>query len=378
MERSFDVIVVGLGVMGGATAYHLARRGVRVLGLDRFWPPHWLGSSHGRSRIIREAYFEHPAYVPLVRRAYELWAELEAESGRKLFLQTGGLMVGPADGELVTGSLLSARTHGLAHELIDAAEIQNRFPALHPDPEMLGVWEPRAGVLFPEVCVGALISLARRHGADLKFGQEVTGWQADGSGVQVQTRTGRYRAGRLVVAAGPWASRLVPELPVRVERQVMLWFEPRANPQNFRPNRLPLFLIEHAPGRHFYGIPDLGDGVKTARHHEGEIVDPDLVDREVREPEVEAVRELLRRYLPDADGLLQTAAVCLYTNAPDYHFIIDFHPAHPQVLILSPCSGHGFKFGPAIGEAAADLLTSGKAGLDVAFFSLGRFGRVAG
>lgn len=378
MERSYDVIVVGLGIMGSATAYHLARRGLRVLGIERFWPPHWLGSSHGRSRIIREAYYEHPAYVPLVRRAYELWAEVESEAGRRLFLQTGGLTVGPAGGELVQGSLLSARTHGLTHEVLTADEVRRRFPALRPDPEMSAVWEPRAGVLFPEACVTALLGLARRHGAELKFGQEVTGWEADGLGVQVQTRMGTYRAERLVIAAGAWVTRLVPDLPVQVERQVMVWFQPRSNPHHFRPDQLPVFILEYAPGKHFYGLPDLGEGVKTARHHDGETVDPDLVDREVREADVEAVRELLRRYVPAADGPVLTAAVCLYTNAPDHHFIVDFHPAHPEVLILSPCSGHGFKFGPAIGELAADLITTGRPRVEVGFFGLGRLGQAAG
>jgi sarcosine oxidase len=378
MEKSFDVIIVGLGVMGSATAYHLARRGVRVLGLERFWPPHWLGSSHGRSRIIREAYYEHPTYVPLVRRAYELWAEVESEAGRRLFLQTGGLTVGPAGSELVQGSLLSARSHGIAHEVLSADEVRRRFPALNPDPQMVAVWEERAGVLFPEMCVASLLGLARRHGAELKFGQEVTGWEADGLGVQVQTRMGTYRAARLVIAAGAWVTSLVPDLPIQVERQAMVWFQPRANPHHFRPGQLPVFILEYAPGKHFYGLPDLGAGVKTARHHGGETVDPDLVDREVREADIEALRELLRRYVPAADGPVLTAAVCLYTNAPDYHFIIDFHPAHPEVLILSPCSGHGFKFGPAVGEIAADLITTGQTRVDVGFFGLGRLGQVAG
>jgi len=378
MNGSFEVVVVGLGIMGSATAYHLGRRGVRVLGLDWLRPPHWVGSSHGRSRIIREAYYEHPVYVPLVRRAYELWAELEAESGRRLFLQTGGLNLGPPTGELVSGSLLSARTHGLAHEILSAEEVRTRFPALRPDPEMVGVWEPRAGVLFPEAAVDTLLGLARRHGARLRFGERVIDWQVDGSGVRVRSDAAEYRAGRLVIAAGPWAPKLLPNLPLQVERQVMFWFGPRANPEQFRPGRMPVFIVEYAPGAHFYGIPDLGEGVKSARHHGGEVVDPDSVDREVKEPEVEAVRELLRRYLPDADGPLQLAAVCLYTNTPDRHFLIDFHPAYPQVLILSPCSGHGFKFGPVIGEVAADLVTAGRSPHDVGFFGLSRLGRVPG
>ncbi|TMQ74118.1 MAG: N-methyl-L-tryptophan oxidase [Candidatus Eisenbacteria bacterium] len=375
METTFDVIVVGLGAMGSAAAYHLARQGRRVLGLDRFSPPHALGSSHGQTRIIREAYFEDPRYVPLVQRAYELWTALEREAERRLLLETGGLMIGRPDSTVVRGARRSAETHGLRHELLAAAEVRRRFPALRPDDDMVAVWEPRAGILIPEACVAAHLAMARRHGATLRVDEPVLRWEPDGGGVRVASAQGVYAAGQLVLSAGSWLTSLLPDLalPLTVERQPLYWFEACRNAASFTPERLPIHLWEHAPQRYLYGFPDLGDGVKVARHHEGRLTDPDAVDREVHAEEVEAMRGLVRRYVPDADGPLRSAAVCLYTNTPDDHFLIDRHPAHEQVVVASPCSGHGFKFASAIGEALAELLSEGRTRLDLSLFEQ-RFG----
>lgn len=374
MNRSFDVVIVGLGAMGSAAAYHLARRGQRVLGLDRFTPPHCFGSSHGQTRFIREAYFEHPLYVPLVQRAYERWSELEQEVGRPLLRQTGGLMIGHPDGVLVTGAQHSAQVHHLPHEVLTATEVRRRFPAFHPADEMVAVWEPRAGILFAEACIEAHLEMARRHGAVLQFEEPVTRWEVDTEGIQVITPKGRYQARWLLLTAGAWISRLVPDLalPLTVERQVLFWFELAAHSEHFEPNRCPIYMWEYAADRFFYGFPNLGEGVKVARHHEGEATDPDSVRREVGPEEVEAMRALLRRFLPDVVGPLRATAVCLYTNTPDYHFLIDAHPAYPQVLIVSPCSGHGFKFAGAIGEILAELLTEGRTSFDLGFFRLER------
>jgi len=375
VETTFDVIVVGLGAMGSAAAYHLARQGRRVLGLDRFSPPHALGSSHGQTRIIREAYFEDPRYVPLVQRAYELWTALEREAERRLLLETGGLMIGRPDSTVVRGARRSAETHGLRHELLAAAEVRRRFPALRPDDDMVAVWEPRAGILIPEACVAAHLAMARRHGATLRVNEPVLRWEPDGGGVRVASAQGVYAAGQLVLSAGSWLTSLLPDLalPLTVERQPLYWFEACRNAASFTPERLPIHLWEHAPQRYLYGFPDLGDGVKVARHHEGRLTDPDAVDREVHAEEVEAMRGLVRRYVPDADGPLRSAAVCLYTNTPDDHFLIDRHPAHEQVVVASPCSGHGFKFASAIGEALAELLSEGRTRLDLSLFEQ-RFG----
>jgi sarcosine oxidase len=374
--QSFEVIIAGLGAMGSAAAYHLARRGRRVLGLDRFTPPHSLGSSHGQTRIIREAYFEHPLYVPLVQRAYELWAELEQAYGRTLLRQTGGLMIGAMDGTLVSGARRSAQLHKLPHDLLSADEIRARFPALHPTDDRVAVWEPHAGILSPEICIEAHLELARRQGAKIYFEEPIRSWQTDGAGVEVKTSNATYRADLLLLAAGPWIKNLLPELslPLIVERQTICWFEPTANAGYFHPDRCPINLWEYAPDRFFYGFPDLGQGVKAALHHEGEITEPETVRRTVESEEVEQIRTFLRRFLPDANGELRHSEVCLYTNTPDSHFLIDFHPHHAQVLIASPCSGHGFKFSSVLGEILAQLCLEGRSSFDLRPFRLGRLG----
>jgi sarcosine oxidase len=371
----YDVIVAGLGAMGSAAVYRLAANGRRVLGLDRFRPPHDLGSSHGRTRIIREAYFEHTLYVPLVQRAYELWADLEEKSGRELLLQTGGLMIGPRDGVLVTGARQSAEDHKLAYKILSASELRLGFPACQPTEGLVAVWEPRAGILFPELAVQSHLELAARSGATLRFNQPVVSWEPRGSGVRVVTGSGTYRAKQLLLSAGAWIGSLLPDLklPLSVERQVLCWFEPASHPDLFRPERCPIFIWEYAPSRFFYGFPDLGDGVKAAIHHDGKTTQPELIDREVREQDTQAVREVLERFLPRAAGRLLSAAVCMYTNSPDAHFIFGRHRACPQVLIASPCSGHGFKFSPVIGEMAALLLADQVPPFDLSLFNPERF-----
>ena len=376
----YDVIVLGLGAMGSAAACHLARRGARVLGLDRFAPPHSNGSSSGKSRIIREAYFEHPAYVPMVQRAYTLWEALERDSGRRLMLETGGLMIGPPEGTLVTGALLSARTHGLQHELMNAGELKRRYPELRPDAETVAVWEPRAGVLFPEDCVAAHLEQAARAGARLEPNEPALSWSAGAEGVEVRTAKGRHAAGKLLIACGAWSTGLLPELglPLVAQRQVQLWFDPLqgglpGHAGAFAPDRFPVFIWEDEPGRFIYGFPELGDGVKVARHHEGAEVDPDDVPREVTDDDVRPIRAVLARLIPGANGRLRDSAVCLYTNAPDSHFVLDFHPDHANVLIASPCSGHGFKFASTLGETMTDLLLGAPPRFDLGLFRLDRF-----
>jgi sarcosine oxidase len=374
INDSFDVIVVGLGAMGSAAVYQLVRRGVRTLGLDRFRPPHIWGSSHSQSRIIRQAYHEHPAYVPLVQRAYASWTELERESGQTLFRQTGGLMIGPPGGELVDGALKSVGTYDLPHELLSAADVRGRYPIFSTPDHFVALWEPRAGVLFPEACIGAQLELARQRGALLHYEEPVVDWCVDSQTVYVTTPEGHYQARQLVLSAGAWLARLVSDLrlPLVVERQVLYWFEPVANQAAFQPENCPVYLWEYKPGCIFYGFPDLGTGVKVALHHQGEPADPDTLDRTVGASEQAGIRGLLERYLPDANGQLVQTSVCMYTNAPDHHFIIDSHPAYGQVLIASPCSGHGFKFSAAIGEIIAELLTSKTSPFDLNLFRLER------
>jgi sarcosine oxidase len=371
----FDAIVVGLGAMGSSSAYHLSRRHSTVLGLDLFTPPHSFGSSHGKSRIIREAYFENPLYVPLVQRAYRAWADLEAASGRQLLTRTGGLMMGAPDGAVVSGARASAVAHGLSFSELTARELRLRAPAWHPDEQHVAIWEPRAGILAPEAIIEEQLRLARGHGADLRFDEPVLSWRATASGVEVATARDTHRAARLVISAGAWTHALVPdlELPLTVERNVVYWFTPAAPTRAFDQERFPIFIHEYAPGLVWYGFPDLGDGVKLALHHQGETTTADSVRRTVSDEELAIMRSLARRYLPEADGPLRDFAVCLYTNTPDGHFVLGMHPAHPAVIVASPCSGHGFKFSSAIGEIVADLVLEGHTGFDLAPFGVGRF-----
>jgi sarcosine oxidase len=370
----YDVGIIGLGAMGSAAAYHCARRGALVIGFDRFAPPHALGSSHGESRIIREAYFENPRYVPLVQRAYRLWHELEARTGQTLLRETGGLMIGPADGVLVRGARESAEIHGLPYRMLDAREIRARFPSLAPRDDMVGVWEPRAGVLFPERCVRAHLEEARASGVELRMDEPVSRWSATDGGFTIETPRGHERARRLVLATNAWLERLLPgvTLPLTVARQPLFWFEPAAHAE--RLAELPIHLWEPEPDRFFYGFPAIDGRIKVATHGLGVTTDPDTVDRTVRDDEVEAMRARLATYLPDANGRFDRAAVCLYANTPDGHFVIDRHPDHADVLVLSVCSGHGFKFSPAIGDLAADLLLEGATDFDLEPFRLARFG----
>ena len=371
---TYDVIVAGLGAMGSAAVEALAARGARVLGIERWRTPHTLGSTHGRTRIIREAYFEHPLYVPLVRRAYERWDALAARARRQLFVRTGGLMIGPPDGTLVPGALRSAREHGVAHRLLDRAAMAREYPAFRLAAHWTALLEERAGLLLPEACVQACLALAAADGAELHADERVLEWGAASGVVSVVTPRGRYRTRRLVLAAGPWMPELVGRaVPLEVERQTFHWFAPRADAAAFGPERCPIALWEHKPGGLLATFTDLGDGVKVGVHHEGEITTPDSVRRTTTDDEDDAVRALLERVLPDAAGALREKRVCLYTDTPDRDFVIDLHPAHPEVVVLSPCSGHGFKFASAIGELAADLALEGGSRFDLAPFRIARF-----
>lgn len=377
MTRLFDVAVAGLGAMGGCATYALARRGRSVIGFDRFNPPHAFGSTPGTTRVIREAYYEHPQYVPLVQRAYDCWSEAEALTGETLWIKTGGLMIGDPNGILVAGARTSATQYGLPYEELSASDIQRRFPLFRPASWMGGIWEPRAGLLFPDRCIAAYLELARRHGASLHVDEPVVRWSADGEGVRIVTARGEYVAEQLVLACGAWMPTMLDAstVPLEVERTVQHWFAPAANADQFRPDRFPVFLFEYEPPNSlFYGFPDTGDGVKVARHHQGRVTTADTIDREVQPFEVERMRELVREFLPDADGPLLRSAVCMYTNTPDHDFIIDRHPQHSNVIIVSPCSGHGFKFSSAIGEVVAELAIDGHTTFDLAPFSVSRFG----
>lgn len=360
--------------MGSATAYHLAQRGQRVLGLDRWSPGHPFGSSHGDSRIIREIYFEHPLYVPIVRRAYELWRELEARSGRALLQTIGGLMIGPPDGEVVTGTLASAAAWRMPHDVFSADDVSRRWPAFRLAEGDVAVLDRRAGVLAPEECNGAHLDLAASAGATLHVDEPALSWTPDGDGVRVTTGRGTYLAGRLALCAGARTQALLPDLPLplEVERQTLFWFDVPASDARFSADACPIWAYEFTRGRICYGFPRMPRGVKAAVMHGGEpCASADDVRRTVDPAEVEPLRHELRKVLPDlAAAPVADSAVCLFTNMPDGHFLIDAHPRYQQVLISSPCSGHGFKFASAIGEIQADLLTTGESRFDLGAFRL--------
>lgn len=370
----FEVAIAGLGAMGSSAAWQLAARGQRVIGFDRFHPPHAMGSSTGRSRIIREAYWEGPAYVPLVRRAYELWSELEAASGRTLLRATGGLVIGPEDGALVSGAIQSARLHHVPYEELTAAEVRRRFPALQPDDSLVGVLESHAGVLAPEDAIEAMLAEATRSGAALRYNEPVLSWGPAGDGVVVRTVHGEYTARRLVLAAGAWMAGDLTGLilPLTVQRQVMFWVRPSGDRTTFLPAQLPVWLWETRTGETWYGFPDLGDGPKVARHYGGDATSADAVDRTVTEADSAPVVSFLKSAIPGLDGPVTDARVCMYTNTPDEHFLLDRHPDCPAVLIASPCSGHGFKFAPTIGEILADLAMDLPAAFDLSPFGVQR------
>ena len=367
----FDTIVVGLGAVGSAAVYHLAQRGQRVLGLDRFAPPHTLGSTHGGSRIIRKAYFEGQHYLSLLERAYVLWHDLEAASGQSLLNLCGCLNVGAPESEIINESRRSAEVIGAAYEVLSPEVVRRRFPAFHlPDGEV-AVFDAEAGLLNPEGCIEAHLDQARRHGATLHFDEPALGWQPDGNGVAVTTAQATYRAGRLVLAAGGWIKDLLAtlKLSLSVERVTNAWFQPRANPAHFDPSRCPVYIWEYDADLYFYGFPNLGPGVKAGLHYEGAVVDhPDAVARTVSEADSAAVGAVLGRLLPDAVGSLNDAAVCFYTNTPDKHYLIDQHPEHPHVVFASSCSGHGFKASNAVGEALVDLVMGRDLKVDIEAF----------
>lgn len=368
---SWDVIVVGVGGVGSQVLAALADKGVRALGLDRFAPPHDRGSTHGETRIIRLAYMEHPDYVPLLRRAYDGWAALEARSGQRLYEPCGLLQVGPPEGAVVRGVLESARIHGLEVDALDAAEARRRFPAFHVPDEMAAVFEQRAGYLWVERCVEAALGVARAGGAEVEAGVTVLGWREDGDGVVVETSAGPRRAARLVVCPGAWAPELLSALgvPFVVRRKPLSWFAAAPEPRG------PTWLYETPEGV-YYGFPSLpGSGLKAACHSGGDVVSDALaVDRTIYPEDHAPVARFMATYRPPhARAPVTRGAVCMYTLTPDEHFVVDHHPGSPRVVVVAGLSGHGFKLTSALGAIAAELALDGHTPSPVGFLSAARF-----
>lgn len=380
-SSTYDAIVAGVGSVGSAACYHLARRGARVLGIERFTIPHTRGSHHGHSRMIRQAYYEHPDYVPLLRRAYQLWEALQADAAATQFFHiTGGLYLGPEDGAIVAGSQRAAREHALDHSMLTAGEARDRFPAFRPRHDHAGFYEDRAGFLVPEAAVTAHAEAAQRHGASLLTGEALLSWREHAGHVEVVTENATYRAAHLVITSGAWSAEVAADLGIdlMVTRQVLAWFRPAIDPKRLAPGRFPCWFIETDPPFGHYGFPILpGDpGLKVALHKPGEGIAPPQIaagDQQPRPDEVHALRTVLDSYLPGCAGPLAHACICMYTNSPDSHFILGCHPRHPRVSIACGLSGHGFKFASVLGEVLADLALEGRTGLPIDFLSPARF-----
>jgi sarcosine oxidase len=377
LASTFDVIVVGVGGMGAATCWQLAKRGQRVLGLERFGIPHTHGSSHGVTRIIRLAYFESPVYVPLLRRAFELWREAGDAFREPLLIVTGGVDASAEDGRIFTGSLQSCLTHDLPHEVLTGAEVNARFPGYRLPATHRAVVQPDAGMVLSERAIVAHTSMAEAVGAEIHTREKVLEWQpVAGGGVRVVTDRDTYEGGRLVLSPGAWISDFVPALKkIAVpERQVVGWFAPSA-PEKFAPSAFPVAVIEVPEGVYYllpaHGIP----GLKLGRyHHLSERGHADSLSRDVGPADEEALRACLRSHFPEANGAAVALSSCIFTVTPDEHFILDTLPGHPEVVVASPCSGHGYKFASVVGEILADLATAGESRFDLSMFSLSRFG----
>ena len=366
----YDAIVLGTGGMGSAAVHQLARRGRRVLGLDRFGPAHDRGSSHGGSRIYRQSYFEDPAYVPLLQRAWDLWHRLAADSGRDVFVPTGGLYVGRPDGRTFGGSLRAALHWDLPHEVLDPTEVGRRFPTFRPAADELALWEARAGFSRPEQAVAAQLELAAGAGAELRFDEPVLSWRVGSGGVSVRTAQATYTAGALVICPGAWAPRLLADLgvPLVVERQVMHWLTPVGDIAPFE--RLPVYICGDGP-RQIYGFPAIdgpSGGVKVSFFRAGGVCTPETIDRTVRPDEVAELRARAVEVFPALAGPPLDARTCMYTTTPDEHFVIGRHPRYDSVVLACGFSGHGFKFVPVVGEILADLALDGRTAHPIALF----------
>ena len=345
--------------MGAATSWRLAKRGVEVVCFDRFSPPHTHGSSFGESRIIRTAYFEGAFYVPLLREAFELWRELESTSGRHVLTMTGALYIGSEDSEAVDGAQRSAREHGIDIDVLSAAELRKRYPGHSPHDSEVAVLDRQAGILNPEGAVTAMLEQV----PDVRRGHRVD-----------KPRELLREFDAVVVAAGPWTPELIPWIPLTVERQVHAWLSIARDAKWFSPDQFPVFIRQTDQFGDVYGFPSLdGATVKVGRHHAGADTDPDRINRQVGDADIDPLRLMAATYLRGVSGHVRRTLTCMYTNTPDHDFVVDFAPDDRRKLVISACSGHGFKFGPIIGDIAADLVMSGKTSRDISHFVASRF-----
>jgi sarcosine oxidase len=360
--------------MGAAAGWRLAKRGVDVVCFDRFSPPHALGSTHGETRITRTAYFEGPWYVPLLHETFPLWRELEKATGSQLLTLNGALMIGSRSSEVVTGTLAAASTHGLDVELLDAGEVEQRYPGHVVGRGEVGVLDRQAGFVRPEAAVRAMLGELIANGGQLRPDTVVT--SVDGAIVTTEKTREAFDA--VVIAAGPWMPQLVGWLPLTVERQVLIWLAIEQGAEWLLPERFPVFIQQTDDAGELYGFPTVdGSSVKVARNNEGDVANPETIRREVTDDDLQPVLRFAAKYLRGVTDRVVRTATCMYTNTPDRHFAIGVNPEDPQMVLLSACSGHGFKFAPVIGDIAADLVMDGRTSRDISHISVGRFVKTA-
>ena len=377
--HAYDIAVIGLGAMGGAAAYHCARRGQRVLGLDANPPYHTLGSSHGATRAIRETYFESPDYVPLARRSHALWRELETETGSSLLSTRGAVYVGPRGHGMLQGVRTAAQRHRLDLEPLSHDDMARRFPGFTLPQGWEGLFEPNGGVLAAEPCLQAHWDLARRHGADLRFGVAAVAWSqaADGS-IVIETEAGDLKARGAIVTVGPWACDLLRalDLPLSGRRITVVHFD-AADPSLYDASSMSVYFWATPEGI-FAGFPHFdGEGVKIMRHDTGEICTPETARRTISRADVAEVAAFADKYMPYANGRVRKALIGLYTMTPDNHFVIDRHPGFRNLVYATGCSGHGFKFAPVVGEILADMVVDGRTRHAIDFLGADRFRHAA-
>jgi sarcosine oxidase len=374
--RTFDVAVLGVGGIGSAACYHLARTGLRVVGIEQFSIPHSRGSSHGVTRILREGLHENETYVPLVRRALELWRELEKASGTQLFYQTGSLDIGLPESSIVVGSLNSCQRWSILHETFAASELRRRYPVLRIYDEMVAVFQPKSGFVLAEGSITAHVNGACDHGAEIHGHEKMIDWEANRAGYTIQTTHDRYEVGQIVFTVGAWASKVTGlSVQVRPERAVLGWFQPKENAARFGVGSLPVWIIDSPDGGHFYGLPVFGiPGFKLGRLSRNlDEVDPDLPLLEPDSRDEQDLRQFLEKHFPDANGSLLSMQTAFFEHSPDRHFIIGELPDFPGAWVIAGLSGHGFKYASALGELAKDLLVQRKSGYDLSPFRLDRF-----
>ncbi len=382
MNNFYDCIIVGGGSMGSATAYHLAKKGQKVLLLEQFDFIHENGAHGGQTRLIRKAYFEHADYVPLLLRAYQNWADLERETLEKVYFETGILYMGEKDDALLGNIKTSAKRYDLKLDVLEISEMKEKYPQFNAIPDdWESLFEPEAGFLLVEKCVQLYLQQALKLGAVLKAREKVTVWTENTEGVEVTTERGHYKAKKLIFTAGAWTDKLLQDLnvPLKVTRQILGWVKPK-NWADFTLDKFVCWGISDAKVGFYYGMPILNNedtsgpiGLKLGSHLHGDSVNPDNVDRRIYEADEATFRECLEKYMPSANGDVLAIKICLYTNTPDENFIIDHHPKHKNVILACGFSGHGFKFASVIGEILSDLAIKGQTEQPIGFLSLKRF-----